>query len=205
VVVVLLLLSVLLAWAACQRQRGGHSTLPAPYPPPAIVPYERDGWPHWRDSDRDCQNTRNEVLIAESLEPVVFADGRGCKVLRGLWKCPYTGHVFREPRGLDIDHLVPLKNAHASGGHRWTRKQRTAYANDLSDQDHLVAVAASANRAKSAQSPDLWLPRERRAWCWYARAWRRVKARWGLSMRDAERARVDDLDRHCRGAGREAR
>ena len=42
--------------------------------------YNRKDYRHWIDEDRDCQNTRNEVLIQESLDPVTYKSGKGCKV-----------------------------------------------------------------------------------------------------------------------------
>jgi hypothetical protein len=194
--VVLGIVAILVAWVACSHQRGSQGSGPGAGEPPHVS-YARELWPHWRDADHDCQNTRNEVLIAESLVPVTFADPRHCKVARGRWRCPYTGRVFTDPHELDIDHLVPLAQAHASGGDRWTRRRREAYANDLRDPDHLVAVSRGANRAKGAQAPDTWLPAERASWCWYAAAWKHVKTRWALVMREPERKAVEQLLVRC--------
>lgn len=40
--------------------------------------YNRNDWgASWADADKDCQNTRQEVLIQESLIPVTL-DSTGC-------------------------------------------------------------------------------------------------------------------------------
>ena len=35
----------------------------ATVPANAAEKYNRDDWPRWIDADRDCQNTRHEILI----------------------------------------------------------------------------------------------------------------------------------------------
>lgn len=174
----------------------GHSLdLPTPRSDPA---YDRDDWKLWIDADDDCQDTRQEVLVAESTVPVELSED-GCKVVRGVWHDPYTGLVFTNPRQLDVDHLVPLQNAHLSGGARWSAQQKQDYANDLRDPDHLVAVSAKANRrlrSKGAKSPERWLPDQHR--CEYAIAWIRVKARWQLAVTKEEvTALLNTIGREC--------
>lgn len=164
----------------------------------AAQPYERRGWGRWVDADHDCQNTRNEVLIAESEVPVEFTDSRHCKVGRGRWTCPYTGRVVTDPGALDIDHLIPLENAHRSGGWRWSAERKEAFANDLRDPEHLVAVTASANRSKGSKSPDRWLPENTTFVCEYVRDWQQVKARWGLAMEPTEQSKVQQILNDCR-------
>src|SRR5690606_22107378 len=110
---------------------------------PSIPPYDRDDWRHWVDEDRDCQNARHEVLIAESMWPVTCTDERQCSVAAGRWLDPYTGQVVTEASALDIDHMVPLANAHRSGGWAWDAERRQAFANYLLYDDHLIAVTAS--------------------------------------------------------------
>ena len=41
--------------------------------------YERTAWKHWVDEDKDCQNARHEVLVAESTTPVGFKTSKGCR------------------------------------------------------------------------------------------------------------------------------
>jgi len=163
----------------------------------SIPAYDRDDWQHWIDADHDCQDTRQEVLIDESLEPVVFADATRCRVASGLWRDPYSGQLYRDPGALDIDHMVPLANAHESGGWQWFPDRKRDYANDLSNPDHLVAVFASLNRQKGAETPATWKPPDRTAWCWYARAWTGVKSRWMLSIANEERTALTEMQAGC--------
>jgi len=146
---------------------------------PVVRPFDRADYPHWLDADGDCRDTRTEVLILESLEaPRLTADG--CGVAAGRWYDPYTDRTITDPRDVDVDHFVPLAEAHRSGADHWDAARRTAYANDLSHPDTLIAVDRSANRSKADGDPLSWLPP---AWgyrCAYVERWRAAKRRWDL-------------------------
>ena len=92
------------------------------------------------DEDGDCQDARKEVLISESLIEVTFESARKYRIATGRWYGAFTGTYVEAPGGLDIDHLVPLKNAHDSGGWAWISARREQYANYLGDPGHLIAV-----------------------------------------------------------------
>ncbi|MCA9710450.1 MAG: HNH endonuclease [Myxococcales bacterium] len=162
-----------------------------------IEAYEREAWPHWSDADGDCQDTRQEVLIAESEIPVQFRTSKHCRVKSGRWRCPYTGKVFTDPAKLDVDHLVPLAEAHRSGGHAWDRAKRERYANALGEPEHLVAVEAGANRAKADKGPEAWMPPAEGHRCAYLEDWLAVKQRWGLALDDDEQAYVTQAQQAC--------
>ena len=154
---------------------------------PADLPaYSRDDWKHWTDDDGDCQNTRAEVLILESTAAPSFATGKQCRVTGGLWDDPYTGTTFTAAGDLDIDHLVPLKNAHLSGGWQWDAARKEDYANSMAADNHLVAVEKYANRSKGARGPEEWQPPDDAYHCQYARDWTSVKSAWGLTATPGE-------------------
>ena len=165
--------------------------------PHDIPDYDRGEWRHWSDDDGDCQNARQETLIAESDTPVGYANDDRCRVASGSWQGPYTGEFFTDPRDLDIDHMVPLANAHRSGGWAWTEDRKRRYANDLSYAGHLIATKASANRAKGSSGPDDWKPPERGYWCQYAIDWITVKNTWDLTATDSEAAALEEMLQTC--------
>jgi 5-methylcytosine-specific restriction endonuclease McrA len=170
---------------------------PTAVEPTPIPNYNRDEWRHWIDADGDCQDTRQEVLIEESLTPVVFVDARECRVLSGIWRDAYSGMVYTDPSLLHVDHLVPLENAHRSGGWGWSIEQKRDYANDLIDRNHLIAVHQSLNSQKGSRTPTMWRPPDRGAWCAYARAWIGVKERWALSVVAEEQAALVEMQASC--------
>ena len=144
----------------------------------------------------DCQNTRHEVLIAESLGPVKL-NPSGCRVIAGQWHDPFTGQTFTDPSKLDIDHLVPLSEAHRSGASLWDAKKRERFANDLSHPEALIAVSASANRSKGDKDPANWLPPNKSYHCEYVASWVAVKESWGLMMDAAEEKHVRAILAAC--------
>ena len=85
----------------------------------SIPEYNRDDWNHWIDENSDCQNTRHEVLIEESQEIVTYTSDTYCLVSTGKWFGYYTGQYYYNASELDMDHFIPLKNAHQSGGYNW--------------------------------------------------------------------------------------
>ena len=165
--------------------------------PTDIPDYDRDEWSHWLDEDRDCLNTRHEVLLAESLGPVTYTDSDQCKIASGSWVGPFTRESFDDPRALDVDHMVPLKNAHLSGGWAWDRARKADYANDLSYEGHLIAVDRSANRSKGSSGPEDWRPLAEDYWCQYAVDWVTIKDAWTLTVSEPEAAALMEMLDTC--------
>ncbi len=165
--------------------------------PSNLPDYDRHDWKHWTDADGDCQDARQEVLVAESRIGPDFRTERKCRVTSGEWLAPYTGTVVTDPGKLDIDHMVPLGNAHASGASNWSANQRERYANYLDDPQHLIAVTASANRSKGARGPEDWKPEDRSYWCQYAVDWITIKDDWGLTVTQREHDALVEMLNAC--------
>lgn len=154
--------------------------------------YSRSLFTHWIDADGDSCNTREEVLIAES-KSKAQVDAYGCKVIEGDWLSPYDNQAHTNPSELDIDHMVPLKEAWDSGAWAWSASQRKAFANDLSDDRSLIAVTAGQNRSKGEKDPSNWLPPEAGYRCTYLGEWVAIKSRWKLSMDQSEFGRIKNV------------
>ena len=165
--------------------------------PVDLPEYDRSTWRHWIDEDSDCQNARQEVLIAESSVEVTYESGDECRVATGSWLGPYTGKTVSSPSELDIDHLVPLGNAHRSGAWIWDRERKREYANHLGYDDHLIATTSSANRSKGSKGPENWRPELESYWCSYATAWVAVKNAWGLTVTEAEYTALAEMLSTC--------
>ena len=154
--------------------------------------YARSLFKHWVDADGDGCSTREEVLIAESTS-LAQVDAYGCRVIEGNWLSPYDNVSHTNPSELDIDHMVPLKEAWDSGARNWSSAQRQLFANDLSDPRPLIAVTAGQNRSKSDRDPSNWIPPNTKYVCTYLAEWVAIKFRWQLSMDQSEFGRIKNL------------
>jgi len=132
--------------------------------------YSRNAFKHWIDENKNCLNTRHELLKSQSTGPVTL-DESGCRIIRGRWNDPYTGQIFYDGHKVDVDHLVPLKWAWKNGANTWSNEKRRDFAND---ERNLFIVSASANRSKGAKDPAEWLPTNEKFHCQYVTRYLRV-------------------------------
>lgn len=153
--------------------------------------YDRTLFQHWVDADADGCDTREEVLIAESLVPATV--GAGCAVSAGKWYSWYDGATWTIPSDVDIDHFVPLGEAWRAGAATWTADQRRSFANDLTLDVSLVGVTDNVNQSKGDRDPAQWMPPLANVACDYAVTWVTVKYRWNLSVDSGERTKLDSL------------
>lgn len=140
----------------------------------------------WKDANGDCQNTRAEVLLAETRTTARYTTSRRCTVSRGTWVTNWDNRTYYSASDVQIDHLVPVHEAWGSGARFWSQARRIAFYNDLGDYRSLNAQTGSLNASKQASGPERWMPPRNR--CRYIADWVAVKIRWGLKVDIYERA-----------------
>ena len=160
--------------------------------------YDRDTWGEWDDSNRDCRNTRADILATESSKAVTYHNG--CRVVNGQWHDPWNGQVYTEASEVDIDHHVPLANAHYSGGHAWDEFRKRQYYNDTDLPAALNAMSSADNRSKGAKGPERWTPHDPARHCDYATGWVAVKSKYGLSVTTNERNALAQMLSTCKAS-----
>ena len=167
-------------------------------PVPSDIPsYDRDEWRHWIDEDRDCQDTRQEVLIEESSSPVEYEDSDQCRVAEGEWDGPYTGEQFTDPSDLDVDHMVPLgkrapvRRLGLGRGQEEVVRQRSLLRRAPDSRAELRKPRQGRRRAGD------WRPPDRGYWCQYAIDWIRIKQTWKLTATEAEADSLSEMLNTC--------
>ncbi|KFZ06432.1 hypothetical protein V501_07423 [Pseudogymnoascus sp. VKM F-4519 (FW-2642)] len=154
--------------------------------------YSRDKFPHWMQAGGAC-DTRVAVLQRDG-ENVKVNDA--CTVESGTWKSPFDGAIWTETGDVNINEMVPLKNAWISGASLWTTLQRTEFANDLV-RPQLWAVSAKVDRSKGDRSPDGWKPPRKSFWCTYSKSWVQVKSHYMLTVTDDEKSTLYSMLESC--------
>ena len=92
--------------------------------------------------------------------------------------------------GIDVDHVVSLKDAHNSGGHLWNSEIKSIFAND---RQNLVPSCSKINRSKGASLPLKFIARAedgsgvefdftKNSICKYLKKYKEVKVKYQLSF-----------------------
>ncbi|CUA74170.1 hypothetical protein RSOLAG22IIIB_11003 [Rhizoctonia solani] len=154
--------------------------------------YSRDLFPTWDTISGSC-DTRETVLKRDGTGVVTDSS---CAATSGTWVSPYDGATWTAASDLDIDHIVPLKEAWVSGAKDWTTAQREALANDLT-RPQLVAVTDNVNQSKGDKDPAKWMPPSTSYHCTYVRAWITVKHYYSLTVDSDEKAALSSYLASC--------
>lgn len=151
----------------------------------SVIAYKRSYFSSWTDENRDCLNTRHELLKVRSKTPVTIKKNKSgqCLVISGKWEDYYYKETLTQSVKIDIDHLVPLKHAFVSGADKWSQSKRDQFA---VDPENLVITNLVYNRQKGAKTILEWMPMDRAYACRYAGQWIHIKKKYGLKISSKE-------------------
>jgi len=191
--------------------------------------YSRDLYPHWIDEDNDCQDTRAEILIRDSVGKVKFKRtkgefeskmanlGRGWRHRKGAGVQYADGNAVKKPcnishgewvgpysgktftKASDLDIDHIVPLAHAH------RNGADIWSRDKrrefsNDPDNLLAVEVNLSQKKSDKGPSEWRPPRKAYWCEYGKKWVKVKTKYDLRMSMDERMALVEMKKEC-GSG----
>ena len=129
---------------------------------------------------------RDDYSYPQSVESQIIA---GIGKLYG----PYTGQCFATARETDIEHIVPLSEAHDSGLCSASAATKTRFARDVLN---LTLASSRVNRyEKGARDAAEWQP-QRNA-CWFANRTLEVRRKYGLSIDRREAVAIESTLSGC--------
>jgi hypothetical protein len=144
-------------------------------------------------NDNSCFNTRAQILERDSQTPVQTSLTNRCLVAKGTWEDPYTGEIITEASDIQIDHVVPLKQAYITGGFGWNKQKRCLYGNFTKTKYHLLSVKGHENMKKSDKTPAEYLPPNATYVCEYIHNWLKIKLAWRLVLGSEEGQAINKI------------
>lgn len=166
----------------------------------------------WASNGCGSATTRDTILERDMTD---VRKNAKCQVVSGTLADPYTGRTIHFTRGpktsanVQIDHVVALQDAWASGARDWTQEKRVEYANS---PDVLLASDGPANMAKGngldfngtsrwltqkTGAPDVWMPDNTAYRCDYMAKRAQIKKQWGLTMTAREKQQTVSILASC--------
>lgn len=113
--------------------------------------------------------------------------------VQGLFS-PYDLSCFSSPRESDVEHIVAIAEAHASGMCSRSNKEKSQFSSDLLN---LTLATPELNRGeKVAKDAAEWMPEKNQ--CWYAARVVAVKRKYRLSVDKAEKRALTRVLKRCR-------
>lgn len=170
----------------------------------------------WINSADMCGSaTTRDYILKRDLTNV--EQNSKCQVTSGNFNDPYTGKSMTFTRGqntsslIQIDHVVALNDAYASGLYKDSRaSERVTYAND---PEVLVASEGTANNVKGngvnlksagagsskweASTPSVWLPSYEPYQCEYMAKRVYIKDKYDLTMSTWEKSETVSFLKQC--------
>lgn len=169
----------------------------------------------WANSSELCgTGTTRDFILKRDLTDVVM--NSKCQVTSGTFHDLYTGKTIDFTRGkntsglIQIDHVVALHDAYASGLYKADQATRVKYAND---PDVLLASDGAANNTKSDgvnvyragksrdqwedSTPSVWLPSNTAYQCEYMAKRVSIKHKYNLTMSSWEKTETVDFLTQC--------
>jgi hypothetical protein len=97
-----------------------------------------------------------------------------------LYKKDELGNLLRGTDGrkisnMHIDHVIPRKFMHLSGGCYWSPEKKMAFSND---PNNLRITTAHKNTSKGAHSPKGWMPKDAESQLRYLKQWREAAKKY---------------------------
>lgn len=183
-------------WVDIPAARKALQTLPVKGRAP-MTDYSREAFgTAWSDTNDNGCDTRNDILRRDLTNKSIV----DCVVMSGVLRDPYSGQVIRFERGpvssldVQIDHVVPMGNAWATGAQRWSAYKREMFAND---RRNLLAVQGDLNLQKGDGDAATWLPPRRSYRCTYVAMQIQTKQRYGLWVTPAEKSAMQRILASC--------
>jgi hypothetical protein len=139
---------------------------------------------------------RNIILKRDLVDTVLD----GCLVMSRTLHDPYTGTIIHFVRGqgtssaVQIDHVVALSNAWATGAQQLDKAGRRALSQDPLN---LLAVDGPANQQKSDQDASEWLPPNVAFQCQYVARQISVKFKYVLWVTSTEKSAMGKVLDSC--------
>ena len=137
------------------------------------APYDRDDYPYPQSVESD--------------------------IIAGIGKIygPYTGRCFATARETDIEHIVPLSEAHDSGLCSGSAATKARFARDVLN---VTLASPRVNRyEKGAKDAAEWQPR--RNACWFVNRRLEVRRKYGLNIDSREVVAIERRLAGCASTG----